>query len=896
MSIRNFDYLFSPRSIAVIGATDRPNSVGATVMHNLTQGGFGGPIMPVNPKYDNIAGLPAFHDLSVLSTVPDLAIVCTPPSTVPGLIAQLGHIGTRAAIVLTAGSDILSAGWVVSMQQAMLDAARPYLLRILGPNCIGLIVPGIGLNASFASATSLPGKIAFVSQSGALTTTVLDWAASNNIGFSKFISIGNSADVDFGDVLDYLASDPATRSILLYIESIKLARKFMSAARAAARNKPVIVVKAGRSAAGAMVAASHTGAMAGSDIVFDAAIRRAGMLRVDTTQDLFSAIETLSRIKPLHGDKLIILTNGGGPGVMAADALNLAGETLAVLSDDTRRKLDAILPATWSKANPIDIIGDAPVERYSKALSTVLGDGGSDAVLFIHAPTAIVGSEDIARECAPLIAASPRNLLACWLGGQGVSAARQVFNKAGIPTYQTPEEAVRAFLHLLAYRRNQELLLEVPSSQPLDCLVDVAQVKKTVENALRNRRSLLNEAEAKSVLAAYGIPVVETRVAATVEAAAELAQKMGFPVVLKILSPDISHKSDLGGVVLNLGSVQDVRAAAQNMLTRLSQLRPDAQLTGFTVQAMINRPAAHELILGVANDETFGPFILFGHGGTAAQLINDRSVSLPPLNMALAKNLVASTRVFKLLQGYRGRPEADLSGLYLILIKLSQLVIDIPEIIELDINPLLLDEHGAIALDARISIAPTSLQGTDRLAIRPYPKELEEIFKLEKTKNDTVLLRPILPTDAELYRNFLQSLRLEDSRNRFFYTLHRLPEPELARVTQIDYNREMTLVIIGTDISGTEGILGEIRLVIDPDNQQADMGIAISTEFQGQGLGSKLLAKAIHYCRERGTANIMGTVLSENSRMLSLAKKFGFTFSLHHDGVIAICLGLNAGH
>ncbi|WP_353148867.1 bifunctional acetate--CoA ligase family protein/GNAT family N-acetyltransferase [Pollutimonas bauzanensis] len=887
MSIRNLEYLFRPRSVAVIGATNRPHSVGATVMHNLMAGAFQGSIMPVNPKHDSLAGLPVFHDLSALSAIPDLAIICTPPSTVPGLITRLGQIGTRAAIVLTAGSDTPSSGGAVSMQQAMLDAARPYLLRILGPNCIGLIVPAIGLNASFASAAALPGKIAFVSQSGALTTAVLDWAMSNNVGFSKFISIGNSADIDFGDVLDYLASDPDTRSILLYIESVKFARKFMSAARAAARNKPVIVVKAGRSAAGAIAAASHTGAMAGSDIVFDAAIRRAGMLRVDTTQDLFSAIETLSRGKPLHGDKLIILTNGGGPGVMAADALSLAGEELAILSDGARRSLDAVLPDTWSRANPIDIIGDAPAERYRKALSIVLEDGGSDSVLFIHAPTAIVGSADIARECAPQIAASPRSLLSCWLGGEGVSAARRIFNDTGIPTYQTPEDAVQAFLHSLAYRRNQELLLEVPPSKPLDFTVNAQQVSNIVENALRDRRNLLNEVEAKSVLAAYGIPAVETRIAVTADEAAELAHQIGFPIVLKILSPDINHKSDLGGVVLNLESVQAVRTAGQEMLTRLAKLCPDARLTGFTVQAMIKRPGAHELILGVANDHTFGPFILFGHGGTAVQLINDRSVSLPPLNIALAKNLVASTRVFKLLQGYRDCPAADLPSLYLILVKLSQLVIDIPEIIELDINPLLLDEHGAIALDARISVASSLLKGTERLAIRPYPKELEEVFTPEAGKEGTILLRPILPSDAKTYQFFLQSLSQEDARNRFFCALRELPESELARVTQIDYNREMTLVLIEIK-SGSERIIGEIRLVFDPDNQQADMGIAISTDCQSKGLGSKLLSKAIDYCRERGTASIAGSVLAGNSRMLDLVRKFGFNLSMLQNNVISI--------
>lgn len=889
MSIRNLDHLFHPRSIAVIGATDRPHSVGSIVMLNLMRGSFGGPVMPVNPKHDRIAGLPAFHDLSALPTVPDLAVVCTPPATIPDLIDQLGHLGTKAAIVLTAGLG-------VDTQQAMLEAAQPHLLRILGPNCIGLIIPGLGLNASFAGATASSGRIAFVSQSGALTTAVLDWAAENGTGFSKFISTGNNADIDFGDILEYLASDPDTRSILLYIESIKHARKFMSAARAASRNKPVIVVKAGRSAAGAVAAASHTGAMAGSDIVFDAAIRRAGMLRVNTTQDLFSAIEALSRAKPLRGDGLIILTNGGGPGVMAADALNLAGEGLVVLTDDTRQKLDAILPTTWSKANPIDIIGDAPIERYRKTLSVVLDDGGSDSVLFMHAPTAIVQSEEIARECAPLIAASPRNLLGCWLGGPGVSAARRVFNQAGIPTYQTPEEAVQAFLYLLAYRRNQELLLETPPSRPEGPVVKTEQAKEIIDRALADQRSLLDEAEAKSILAAYGIPVVETRIALTIEAATALAQQIGFPVALKILSPDITHKSDVGGVALNLDSAEHVHTAAKKMVAEVSRTCPDARLAGFTVQAMINRPDAHELILGMAEDATFGPIILFGQGGIATQIINDRSVSLPPLNMALAEDLAARTRVFKLLLGYRNRPAADLPSLYRVMVELSQLIADVPEIVELDINPLLLDESGAIVLDARVRVASSPLRGSDRLAIRPYPKELEEILEQEGVEGGPLLLRPILPSDVGSYQLFLRTLDPEDAHNRFFCAVHQLAPSEVARVTQIDYSREMTLVAVSGDKSATEAILGEVRLIFDPDNQQAEMGIAVSSPLKSKGLGSKLLSKAIRYCRERDTACMAGTVLAENSRMLGLARKYGFELSVPNDGVIDIRLDMGVDH
>ncbi|MHA3902584.1 bifunctional acetate--CoA ligase family protein/GNAT family N-acetyltransferase [Castellaniella sp. WN] len=894
MSIRNLDHMFHPRSVAVIGATDRPQSVGATVMLNLMRGGFGGPIMPVNPKHDRVAGLPAFHDLSALPAIPDLAVVCTPPSAVPGLIGQLGRLGTKAAIVLTAGLEAPAIGRSLGLRQAMLEEAKPHLLRILGPDCIGLIIPGLGLNASFAEAAALPGKIAFVSQSDALSAAILDWAAGNGIGFSKFISIGDSADIDVGDMLDYLASDQETRGILLYIESIKFARKFMSAARAAARNKPVIVVKAGRSTAGAVAAASHTGTMAGSDAVFDAAIRRAGMLRVDTTQDLFSAIETLSRAKPLRGEKLVILSNGGGPGIMAADAVSRAGESLATLSDETRTRLDAILPPSWSKANPVDIMGDASAERYSKTLSVVLDGGTADPVLFIHAPASIVKSEAIARQCAPVAMASPRNLFGCWLGDQGVSAAKHVFNRAGIPTYQTPEEAVQAFLHLLAYRRNQALLLQTPPSLPQDFSVDAEQVKSIVKGSLDRRCGLLDEFQAKSVLSAYGIPVVATHVASTVDEAAAFAQKIGFPIVLKILSPDIVHKSDVGGVVLDLESEEHVRIAARNMAARIGKAHPDARLLGFTVQSMVRRPGAHELILGMAEDAAFGPVLLFGHGGVATQVIDDRAVSQPPLNMALAENLVAGTRVFRLLRGYRDRPAADLPGLYLTLVKLSQLIIDFPEIVELDINPLLLDGHGAMALDARMRIAPAGLPGSSRLAIRPYPKELEEVLDPGRVGGGAILLRPVLPSDAQAYQSFLHTLGPDDIRSRFFCSVHQLPLSELARVTQIDYDREMTLIIVRRNEAGNEEILGEIRLIADPDNQRAEMGISVSTALQSGGLGSKLLSKAIRYCRERGTAGMAGTVLAQNVRMLGLARKFGFSLSAPHDGVIDIHLALTS--
>lgn len=892
MSQRNLDRLFRPRSVAVVGASNRPRSVGATVMRNLLQGGFAGAVLPVNPKYDTVAGLPAYRSLASLPDAPELAVVCTPAAAVPGMIAELGALGTKAAVVLTAGLSAVKDATGQTLQQAMLEAARPHLLRILGPYCVGLIVPGLGLNASFAHTGASPGSLAFVAQSGALTTAVLDWAGSRGIGFSHFISLGDCADVDFGDVLDYLGSDAKTRAILLYIESIKGARKFISAARAAARNKPLIAVKAGRAAEGARAAASHTGALAGSDDVFDAAIRRAGMLRVETTQELFDAVETLARAKPLGGERLAIVTNGGGPGVMAVDALVRRGGVLASLSPEILRELDSILPSTWSRANPVDLIGDAPAERYVKALELLLADQQADAVLLLHAPTAIVPNEEIAAACAPVIARSQRNVLTCWLGGEGVARGRRIFGEAGIASYATPEEAVQAFLQMVEYRRNQEMLMEVPPSAPAGFSPDVDRARAVVAGALAGGRGLLDEPESKNVLAAYGIPVVETRVAAGAEEAVHAAQELGYPVALKLLSPDVTHKSDVGGVVLDLATPDAVDAAARDIASRLKQARPGAKLAGFTVQQMIRRPGAQELIVGAASDAIFGPVILFGHGGTAVEVIGDRAVALPPLNQPLARELVSHTRVAKLLAGYRDRPAADLGAVYRTLVQVSQMIADLPEIAELDINPLLADERGVVALDARIRVSPAASRGAERLAIRPYPKELEEPIELGGRR---VLLRPIRPEDGPRHRDFLERLDPEDSYLRFFHWLRHLPRSECARLTQIDYDREMAIVAEGAAAGGESEYLGEARMICDPDNMRAELGIVVRSDLKGTGLGTRLLDKIIRYGRSRGTGQLMAEVRAENARMLALARKFGFkTDRSLGGGVVRIALDLGA--
>ena len=878
MSIRNLDHLFDPASVAVFGASQRLTSVGGRVWANLNGGAFKGSVFPVNPKHADFEGQRVYARAADLPVVPELAVICTPPAVVPGLIAELGALGTRAAVVLTAGLD-------AAQKSAMLAAAQPHLLRILGPNCIGLLAPHIGLNASFAHIDAQPGELAFISQSGALVTAMLDWAQSRAIGFSHFVSLGEHADVDFADLLDYLASDAKTRAILLYIESIESPRKFMSAARAAARNKPVIVVKAGRSQQGQRAAASHTGALAGSDIVYDAAIARAGMLRVDTLQQLFLAAETLTRFRGNRSDALTVLTNGGGAGVMAADAAAHDGVALAELSPATRARLDALLPPNWSHGNPVDIIGDAPVERYVQSLQALIDDPAAGAVLFIHAPTAIVPSADIARALLSVAPQTPPRVMACWLGEAAVAEARQAFQHAGIASYATPEEAVHAFAMLVTYRRNQAQLMEAPASaSPAapHAVVDMAAVRALVQQVLADGREMLTEPEAKALLAACGIPVVATRsVVAQPAEAARAAEAIGFPVALKILSKDITHKSDVGGVALNLGSAAQVAEAAQAMLKRVQLTLPAARVEGFTLQAMVRRSHAHELIVGASIDSVFGPVILFGQGGTSVEVVADRAIALPPLNTALAHALVQRTRVARLLAGFRDTPPADTGALHAVLVAVSQLLADVPEIVELDINPLILNPDGAIALDARIRVSAKAPGGAQHFAIRPYPSHLVE--KIE-WRGRALTLRPIRPEDEAQHLAFLQQLDTEDVRMRVFYSRRSIERSELARLTQIDYERETAFVAVATDADGIEQTLGTARAIADPDNIDAEFGIIVRSDLKGSGLGWLLMDKLIRTLRAQGTRRLVATVLGENHRMRALAARLGFVESRPEDG------------
>jgi acetyltransferase len=880
MSVRNLDSLFKPASVAVIGPSNDPLNIGGIVMRNLMKSGFSGPIMPVNPRYQAVAGVLTYPDVSSLPVVPDMAVIATPPATVPDIVRRLGERGTRAAIVITAGLGGQRDRTGRTLAQAMLEAAQPYTLRVLGPNCVGLIVPKLGLNATFAHTTVEPGSLAFVSQSGGFCTATLDWARDRNIGFSHFISLGDSADIDFGDVLDYLGSAPETNAILLYMESLGAdeGRKFMSAARAAARNKPVLAIKTGRFAEGARAAASHTGALAGADNVYEAALRRAGILRVYSLDELFDAVETLARARPLKGDRLAIVTNGGGPGVIATDALVEMGGQLADFSAESMRKLNELLPPTWSKGNPIDMVGDANYERYIKTIRILLDDHGVDAILVMNAPSAVAPPEETARGIVDTLKAANRPILTSWVGGATAARARRVFADAGIPSYDTPEGAVRAFVHMVRYRRNMEILTQVPPSAPTDFTPTAGAARAVIEQVLADGRELLTEPEAKQVLAAYGVPVVETRVAATALEAAQLSEQIGFPVALKILSPDITHKSDVGGVVLGLDSSEDVWQAAVTMQTRVSKRFPDAQLAGFTVQKMAKRPQAQELIVGVTTDPIFGPVILFGRGGTAVEVIADSSTALPPLNMSLARYLIERTQVYKLLRGYRDRPPVDFDALCLTLMQVSQLIVDRPEVVELDINPLFADKDGVLALDARVRVAPggARISSPNRLAIRPYPRELEETIRLPSGHD--VFVRPIRPEDAPAHKAFAAHLTPEDLRFRFLGVVRDIPPSEVARLTQIDYDREMAFIASAPpESNGPEPeTLAVVRSVSHPDGLQADFAVMVRPDLRHSGLGSALMHKMIQYCRNRGIRELAGEVLAENHAMIDLARKLGF--------------------
>jgi len=882
MTIRNLDAVFRPRSIAVVGASERPGSIGRILLENLVSGGFA-----VNPNRTRVLDRPAYASIAAAPRVPDLAVVATPAATVPTLVGQLAEHGVRGAVVVSAGlGERTDAGRAL---RAALEAHRGRLMRIVGPNTLGIAVPGLGLNASFAHLAPVAGGIAFVAQSGAIATSVLDWATARGIGFSHLVALGDMLDVDFGDMLDYLANDAPTRAILLYLEAVTAPRKFMSAARAAARMKPVIVVKGGRHAAGAAAAASHTGRLAGSDAEYTAAFRRAGMLRVASLDELLDAVATLAAGRPVRGARLGVVTNGGGLGVLAVDELLERGGELAVLGEATLARLDGALPANWSHGNPVDIVGDAPPERFAAALDAVLADAACDAVLVLHCPTAVSPGLPAARAVA---AASARHagaaLYASFIGERTARTARAELEAARVPTYDTPEHAVRAFMHRIDYERNQALLLETPPSQP-ELAVDLGPVRAAFAAADAAGREWLTGAEARAVLGAYGIPAVRAVAAATAADAGREAERLGGAVALKIASPDLVHKSDFGGVVLDLAGRQAVERAAEDMLARVRAAAPRARLDGFTVEPM--RSAGLELIVGASGRGDFGPMLLFGEGGVAVEVVADTTLELPPLNLSLARRMLERTRVYRKMRGFRHVPPVDIDAVLLVLVRVSQLVVDWPRIAELEVNPLAASAAGCVALDVRLKLWPPDAAAPP-LSILPYPRELERSVELADGRH--LVVRPIRPEDEPMLVRGFGRLGADEIRARFFVPMKELPHLTAARLTQIDYDREMAFVLGEPGAAGAAELHGVARLVADPDRMRAEFAIVVERKLTGLGLGAFLMRHLLDYARSRGIGELYGDVLEDNTVMRNLCRALGFVEQTAEDHVVRMTLQLGS--
>ncbi len=871
--------LFEPGSVAVVGASEAPGKVGSVLLSNLLAAGYRGALFAVNPKYSTVRGVPCYASVGKVPAHIDLAVVATPAGTVPGVIDECGRAGVRSAVVITAGfSEAGPEG--AKLEQALLDSAHRWGVRLIGPNCLGIARPELGLNATFARGAALPGSLGLVSQSGAVCAAMLDWAAPNKIGFSCIVSLGGSSDIDFGEIIDYLANDSKTEHILLYIEGIRDARRFLSSLRAAARTKPVIVMKVGRHPAGSRAAVSHTGAIVGTDDVFDAAMERAGVVRVLSVGQLVAAAQALaSHVRP-KGDRLAVITNGGGPGVMAADRLADLGLSLAELAPDTVQALHQALPSNWSHGNPIDLIGDADSARYKAAVSACLADQGVDGILVILTPQAITEADATARAVADAARGASKPLIACWMGEASVAAARKLLHDGSIPVFRTPDPAVEMFAHLAAYYRNQRTLLQAPGPLAHQAAPDVGGARLVIDSALAERRKLLSETESKALLAAFHIPIAQTVLARSANDAMLMAQEMGFPVAMKIDSPDIPHKSDVGGVQLNLMDAEGVRSGYRRMIEEVGGKRPDARLNGVTVEPMITRPHGRELIVGVIRDSVFGPAITVGMGGRAVEVLRDRAVALPPLNPFLVRAMIGRTRVSRLLGTFRRMPAADMQALESVLLRISEMVCELPQIEEFEINPLIADESGEIAVDARAVVreVPPTRNRYAHMAIHPYPTDL--VAKWELSDGTTVETRPIRPEDAEMEQQFVRSLSERSRYFRFMNSVRELTPAMLMRFTQIDYDREMAFVSVRGE-AGREEEIAVARYVTNPDGRTCEFAVAVADAWQGKGLGRRMLENLVAVARSRGLEVMIGHVLAANEPMLAMCAKLGFRISDH---------------
>ena len=877
MNVLSLDKIFKPQRIVLVGVSPNPKSVSGRILANLVGGGFRGVVYPVSPTLEAVMGVPCFPNLASLPKIADLGIICAPAAQVPGLLRECGEAGIRGMIIVSAGFRETGADGLALERSVLAEARRFEGMRILGPNCLGIISPGLPLTASFAGAMPRPGHVAFVSQSGALCTSVLDWAVEEKLGFSHFISTGNMIDIDFGDLIDYLGEDESTKSILLYVESISDARKFMTAARAFARMKPIVAYKAGRFPESAAAAVSHTGALAGEDAVYDAAFERMGLARVFDIGEIFDCADLIGRPKVPKGPRLAVLTNAGGPGVMATDALVASGGVLAGLSDETIRELDASLPPHWSRRNPVDVLGDAKSKLVAKGAQILLKDPGVDALLVIITPQAMTNPTAVAREVCAQAASTPKPILAAWLGGAAMREGTSLLNEAGIPTYTTPEQAVRAFMTLVSYSRNLEILYETPKNMRVEFPVDRRELRARFAGVLTGSEGALSESRSKELLASYGIPVTTPVAAASADEAVRAADAAGYPVVLKILSPDITHKTDVGGIALDLGDAAAVRDAIGSMIKTAARKAPGARLLGVTVQQMVRAGDGIEMILGVKKDPTFGTVVMAGMGGTAAEIYGDRAIGFPPLNERLARRMLDSLRMRPLLSGYRGRPPVAVDRLVDALVRLSYLAADFPEVAELDINPLLVTADGVIALDARVIGDKSAIEDPKRpyahLALRPYPEEF--VLNTRMRDGTSITLRPIKPEDEPLWLALLASCSRESIYSRFRYFFFWQSHEVASRYCYIDYDRELAIVAEAGE--GPERkFIGVGRLIAEPGRTSAEYAVLVQDDWQDKGLGGLLTDYCLDIAKAWGARTVTAITTTDNPRMIAVFEKRGF--------------------
>lgn len=891
------DPFFHPRSVAVIGASETEGSVGRTLFSNLTSTRFGGAVFPVNPRRASILGTQSYPSIAAIPEKVDLAVIAAPAPTVAAIVRECGEAGTPAAIVISAGFKETGAAGA-ALERQVFEEARRAGVRIIGPNCLGLMNPLTGLNATFANTIARPGNVAFVSQSGALCTAVLDWSLRENVGFSAFVSIGSMADVGWGDLIDYLGRDFRTDSIVLYMESIGDARSFLSAAREVALSKPIIVIKAGRSDAAAQAAASHTGALAGADAVFDAAFRRVGLLRVNHISDIFYMTDVLAKQPRPKGPRLMIVSNAGGPAVLATDALLAQGGELAPLDPQTKSRLDAVLPPHWSHGNPIDVIGDADAQRYSSALEIAAADPNADGILIIMTPQGMTDPTRVAEAVKRFANIPEKPVLASWMGGASVAAGRDILTHAGLPVFAFPDSAVRAFTYMWRYSYNLRALYETPSLADADALIDRDAAACVIAAARQSGRTLLTESESKRLLAAYGVPALPAEIAESEDQAVAAAERIGYPVVLKLHSETITHKTDVGGVKLHITGPEAVRRAWRDIRAAVLAAAAERDFLGVSVQPMVSSQG-YEILLGSSIDPQFGPVIVFGTGGQLVEVFKDRALALPPLNTTLARRLIEQTRIAQALHGVRGRKPVDFAALEAALVRFSQLVVEQKWIREIDINPLHVSPQRIIALDARIILHDPSTTERDwpRPAIRPYPAQYVRQWKLRD--GTAAVIRPIRPEDEPLVARFHQNLSERSVYFRYFHQLRyeqRISHERLTRVCFIDYDRQMALVAESQNPETREReILGIARLIKLQNEREAEFAVLVADRWQGRGVGGELLRRAVEFARDEGIERIVGYVLAENTAMRKLCQRAGFTLRYEDAATLRAELDVRAG-